>query len=219
MEQTASYKTTSIAEFLVKLSNDIPTLPAAGSALGLSGAIAASLAIFVTKLVNKNVLSIDNPKLRQKNTDHMMTLQQSCMEIMDLDKNAYEKIIQNIGKTYINESDKTKGNQSLLKAYESATQIQMKLNDISLSLLDTLDAIFENVPKVSQADAFIAVELAYACLKGSSYIVHVNVKNIQNQALVKSFIQRIQDNCDDGKRIYEKIVNVNPGIKGANNGK
>ncbi len=82
-----------IGQLLDELAREVPSLPAGGCVLALLGALASALQRFVASVARHRRNNPDVDKRLKEMISRLETLQDKCIELMDQDLAAYQKII------------------------------------------------------------------------------------------------------------------------------
>lgn len=167
----------SIAAFLEDLARVSPTVPAGGCAVGLAGALAASLGRFVATIARRKAQDQERVERLKAMEERLAVLQQRCLGLMDQDLQACEDLFQArlrvsgaIGRGGLEEIAR-----ALMDPPVALGRCGIELLRISLELIQRGDP-------VARADAGVAAEIANACAKGGLWISRANLAWVDGES-------------------------------------
>lgn len=169
-----------VHEFLDLLSTDSPA-PGGGSVSALAGALAAGLASMVSNLTFAK-LSEKKRQTRaklEKYGDEAQSLKSRLLLAIDEDTNAFNQVIAAFRMKAENEADKKIRAGKISAAYRYATSIPLAVAKDCLSAQKLSSWTLENGIESALSDSAVGAKLAYAGLKGASYNVRINLKELK----------------------------------------
>ncbi len=174
----------SIESFLSDLARPVPTLPAGGCADALMGATAAALLKFVAQASLKRH---KNPEMLEKLAamgSHLAFIQNRCVDIMEQDAEAYDRIIRALRLPEETEFEKTESASILQDAFTKALDPLLQLIRLGLEMLDYgRFLVCEGYP-AALADAAAASEMAHSCIRGAVWMAKANLHHISDSRFV-----------------------------------
>lgn len=175
----------SMEELLQEFARTSPTVPAGGCAVGLAGAVAASLGRFVAALSRRRAEDIEWIGRLEAMEERLEVLQQRCLLLMDEDMDACKGLFRarsNRGGSQSPGGMEEVG-RALMEPAVALGRYGIELLRISLELIRRGDPL-------ARADAGVAAEIAHACAKGGLWIARANLawlgaedKRVQAQEL------------------------------------
>jgi len=194
-----------IKRFLAELAKEAPTLPACGSALALTGALAASLEGFVTGLTLRHSKSPDaNAQLTEVRL-RLTTLQKECAKLMDQDLEEYTRVIQARKMPNSTKTQQDKRETALQEAKIAALGFPTDLIKYGLEMLHYSYMLLEEGHAPALADTAVAAEMAHATFRGALRIARANLEGISDLDFVAEHQRLLRELQTEGQNLYEKI--------------
>ncbi len=180
-----TFKENRILDFLDRVAQVTPTLPAGGSAVALCGATAAALAQFVARLSLQKEKDVEKGKRFESIAEKLETLRQRCLELMDEDVRAYEALVKAFRMSKAAGEDKAARQSTLTEAKLRALDPPLAMAQCGQEILQLSRELIQHGYPVARADAEAAGELAHACLMGALSIARASIRDIPEEALTK----------------------------------
>jgi formiminotetrahydrofolate cyclodeaminase len=125
-------KNETLSDFLNMLAKDVPPLPAGGCAAALCGAVAASLGIMIARIVMRRSKAAEDKKALEGVLDDLEVFQKRCLELMDEDQAAYERVMNALGKNKNSTKPDSAYDASLQESFLISLKPPMALIEISI---------------------------------------------------------------------------------------
>jgi glutamate formiminotransferase/formiminotetrahydrofolate cyclodeaminase len=178
----------SLLEFVNELSMDSPA-PGGGSAAALCGSLSAALSSMVANLtVGKKGYEKSQKDMKQVAV-RAQQLKDDCLRCVDLDTNAFNKLLEAHRLPKSTEEQKRERDAALESASKEATLIPFGVLEKSLDLLKLAKKAAQRGNRNSLSDAGVAALTAQAAAEGAYYNVRINLPGIKDEEF-KSRIKR-----------------------------
>ncbi len=194
MTDKTCYASQPIHIFLEKLARDVPALPGAGSALGLLGALAASLGAFVLKVSAKKVskISFEQKQRCEELIRNFESFQLKCQKLMDADADAYRKVIEAFNIQGISAAGRSEKRKAIQDAFKEATKVPYELMKCSIDMLNYCSKSLGKSYKPVEADLAVAVETVRTCFYGALWIARANLGEIEDDEFVVGELEKYE---------------------------
>lgn len=189
-----------VEEFISQIARPVPTLPAGGSASALSGAVAAGLMEFVARV---GAQRREDPERREALLDMARQLEKSrikCLDLMDQDAAAYEKIICALEKT--GNHRKTALTEASIEAIAPLTALAAEMR----FLLETHATLSPQLHPPTGPDAEAAAHMAYGAFSASLALARANLSGIADPDGAHRSEKAIDDLQQQGREVYRKTI-------------
>ena len=190
-----------LQEFLDKLAEDSPA-PGGGSVAALAAALASSLCAMVARLTLGRDRYRDAWSDMERVRDAADKRLQQFVELMDLDTEAYNKVIAAFRMPKENDEQIAARKKAIEAANKEAAQVP----------LETLRNVHKLVPLVGEVlskgnpncitDAGVAAQLTRAAALGAAYNVRINLPGIRDEP----FSTRLEKEVNESLNSIEKSV-------------
>ena len=191
-------------EFLEDIARERPTLPAAGSALALAGALSAALGRFACGVSLKKSKNKQSEKSFSGVYEHLEAIKNDCADLMDRDMEAYTRVFE-ILKERRSQKKKDGKDPALEEALHKACEEPMNLAGNGLMLLHACTDLIEEGDSVVRADVEVAAELALACVRGGVWLAKANLKGLTDSSEKRIHAHALDSLLLEGKRAYGRI--------------
>jgi glutamate formiminotransferase/formiminotetrahydrofolate cyclodeaminase len=169
----------SLREFVNELSMDSPA-PGGGSAAALCGALSASLSSMVANLtVGKKGYEKAWKDLKQA-AARAQKLKDACLEIVDLDAAAFDKLMEAYRLPKTSEEQIKERDEAVRSAAIEATLVPFDVLDKSVELLKLAKKVANKGNRNSLSDAGVASQAGRAAAEGAYYNIRINLPSIQD---------------------------------------
>lgn len=197
-----SFRNRTIDDFMEILARDEPPLPGAGSATALSGAIAASLGIFVTRLTLRHEKDPGLIKDFRVILERFKYLQDKCLDIMHQDPTEYKKILTAFRMPKNTREESARRKAALEEASIAALGPPVSLIEYGTEILRMSRKLVEKGYGPAKADAEAAAEIAHACLCSGLRIARANFPGISDPEYYRKMLADFET---EGEYYYEKL--------------
>ncbi len=203
---------TLINEGLISLIKEVesnnPT-PGGGSVSALIGSFGVSLARMYQNLTfNKkafNSLDEETQKQFTLTFEELETINNKLLEAVDIDAQAYNKVIKAYKLPKESEKDKESRNKAIYDSTIFATQSPLNIMSYCLEGLQLLATIHENGNKNAISDVGVGAILLYAALEGAKLNVMINLSGFEEETK-RTFQKQIKDIDMEAFDLKEKII-------------
>lgn len=157
-------------ELLQDFARTSPTVPAGGCAVGLAGALAASLGRFVAALSRRRAEDRDWIGRLEAMEERLEVLQQRCLLLMDEDMEACKGLFRARSK-----ASGCGSGDGMREVGRALMEPAVALGRWGIELLRISVELIRKGDPVARADAGVAAEIAHACAKGGLWIGRANL--------------------------------------------
>jgi formiminotetrahydrofolate cyclodeaminase len=205
MDELQGFKDLRVEDLLQKLAREVPTLPAAGTALALLGAMASALEEFVAGLSSRRDLDEHQTRELEKIRADLTRLRRKCIALMDHDAHAYGKVIEAMRMPRTTVEEQMRRDAALLRAFAGALDPPMVLSEHALRMLETGHRLIRWGYPAALSDAAAAVEMAYACLQGSIWIARANLQQLAGSRAAQKYRRRFAELQSKAEELYSAV--------------
>ncbi|MDJ0752043.1 MAG: cyclodeaminase/cyclohydrolase family protein [Ardenticatenaceae bacterium] len=194
-----------LAEVLQQLSNATPT-PGGGAAAAAAGAMAAALLQMVAaSTLKRRRYQAAWPAAKAAQT-RLPDIQQQLSLAVSEDAVVYRQVV--VLLAHQNEANSTTAIQAIEDALTAAAQVPLKVAKLSAELIEIGVALTQTGNAHAAADGAAACHLALAALKSSTTNVKVNLRNVTNEKLKKSWINQVDRLALDAEEAASNLDQV-----------
>ena len=193
-----------VKEFLEDIAGERPTLPAAGSALALAGALSAALGQFASGVSINKSKNNKTEKTFRGIYEHMDAVGNDCADLMDRDVEAYTRVFKILKERRLQEKGGGR-DPDLEEAFYQACAEPLNLAGNGVMLLHACNDLVEAGDAVVRADVEVAAELALACVRGSVWLAKANLKGLPDSNEKRIHKHALDSLLLEGKRVYGLI--------------
>lgn len=195
-----SLKSSRVDEILRRISDTAPTVPAAGSAAALTGAVAAALGCFVSRKSSQHAGNVRTSNLLQRLGDRFLRVQDACLDLMDRDVFAYTALVRAIHETGSGDSDPAA--VKVKSAREDILDPPMKLAEHAVAMLRMGPLLMRYVHPPAITDAMVVLETAHGCFNSAILIAGENTAAIKDRNMRAACEKILENRRIQGDRLY-----------------
>ncbi len=195
-----SLKSSRVDEILKRISSTTPTVPAAGSAAALTGAVAAALGCFVSRKSARHVENVRISHLLEHLGDRFLRVQESCLDLMDRDVFAYTALMRAIHETGSGNPDPAA--VKVRAAQKDILDPPMKLAEYAVTMLRMGRLLLRYVHPPAATDAIVVLETAHGCLNSALWIAGENAAAIDDPDARATCGKILEKHRTRGDRLY-----------------
>ena len=171
-----------IREFAQELGSNSPA-PGGGSASGLAGALAASLAKMVANLSGEG---------QEDNIARGQLLADQLLDLVNQDTDAFNQVMAAFKLPKGSDEEKQERRQAIQGATRLATEVPLKIVETSLEVLELAKEMAFHGNKNALSDAGVAGLLGVAACRGASYNVLINLPGLKDAAFVEATKEHLE---------------------------
>jgi formiminotetrahydrofolate cyclodeaminase len=205
MSKAEGYAHLCIEDLLQRLADEVPILPAAGTALALLGAMAAALEGFVAALSRGCELSDPQTRDLEKILADLPRLRRQCTALMDRDAEAYREVFAALHMPCATAKEGSRRATALNRALAAALDPPMALVDHALAMLEIGRRLISWGYPAALADTASAVEMAYACVQGSIWIARANLQRLSDDPAAQKYGRRLAGMQSMAEECYRSV--------------
>ena len=170
----------SIKDFSAALMSKSP-VPGGGGVSALAGALAACLGGMATNLtIGKRKFIPVEPMLREK-LQMLIEYRDALLRCMQEDAEAFEPLSKAYGMPAETSEEKQRKQEVLERCLWQAAQPPMRILELGAAVVETLEALKENISKLVQSDLGCAAAMARACAHCAVMNVWINAQLMQEK--------------------------------------
>lgn len=181
------FKEREIQEFCQELGSKAPA-PGGGSASALSGSLAASLLLMVSRLSQG-----DDPALFDPFIEELTKYEEDLFHLMDEDTKAFKQVME----AFKIPKEKEERKVALEEAFTKATEVPLEVMEISCHLLSYAKELVLKGNSNALSDSGVGGLLAGTALKGAHYNVLINLPYLKDRERAREYTKTME-------RLYQK---------------
>lgn len=178
-----------LREFAEETSSESPA-PGGGSIAAYTGALGASLGVMVANLSSHkrgwDARWKEFSAWAVRGQEHAREL----LGLVDEDTRAFESVMKCFGMPKTTEAEKSERSAAIQDATRRATEVPMRVMEVSLASMDVIKAMAEHGQESSVSDAGVGALCARAAVRGAALNVRINARTLKDRALARQFVQQ-----------------------------
>ena len=193
-----------VLSFVWETSSESPA-PGGGSISAAMGAMGAALGTMVANLSSHKRGWDDRWEEFADWAERGAVMQQTLLDLVDEDTDAYNAIIRAYEMPKGSEEEKTARKAAVEEATKHASQVPMTVMTEALKVFDLLREMIEKGNPNSVTDAMVGVLATRACIRGAYLNVLINVKGLDDRDFAKKLISKGEKILSEGAK-YEEFL-------------
>lgn len=185
-----------LREYLDQLASERPT-PGGGSAVALSGAMAAALASMVARLTTGKAAYADVQEEIAGIVQQTEQLRELFQQLMQEDSDAYSRLSATFKLPRGTPEEKAARAQAVQTALEQAALVPLDVAECASTLLRYCQRIAEIGNANVLSDIAVAASLAAAAGTGAAWMVRTNIKSMKNLETAEAISARLSSALDE----------------------
>jgi len=195
----------SFQEFADEVSSSSPA-PGGGSVSALSGSLGAALMSMVSNLTYNKKGYEKNNQLVSDIGISAQVLKKDLLILIDKDTEAFDGIMRAFRLPKKTNKQKSKREESILVATKNAIETPLLIMRKCNKLLTIVKGLIKHGNKSSFSDTAVSVELLNASIRGASYNIKINLKDISDDNYISSITKESNSIMDKSSTIYKEIL-------------
>tara|TARA_B100000945_G_scaffold272766_1_gene235396 strand:- start:77 stop:724 length:648 start_codon:yes stop_codon:yes gene_type:complete len=196
-----------LTDFANETASESPA-PGGGSIAAYCGAMGAALATMVANLSAHKRGWDDRWKEFSNWAEKGIGYQNTLLDLVDEDTNAFNKIMDAFRLPKNTEEEKTKRNEAIQEATKYAIITPFKVMETAFSSMQVMKAMAEFGNPNSVTDAGVGALCARTAVIGAFLNVKINCKDCEDEEFVKDILKKAQDLVDNTCDLENQIINI-----------
>ena len=193
----------SLDSFMIRLASPSPA-PGGGAASASVSIVAASLSSMVAGLTIGKKGYEDHQELMRKILARSNEITGELRKLMEDDEKAFNEIVSAWKLPRSSDHEKEMRTAAIQKAAKLAIKVPWEIAEVSREILRNAKTLAEYGNKNAVTDAGCALEFSLAALKGAIQNIAINLKSLNDKAMVESEKIKIKNFLDDCEKIYNE---------------
>lgn len=185
---------------------DASPAPGGGSVAALAGSMAAALGAMVARLTVGKSRYKDAWSIMEEVRDHCDALQESLLELVDHDANAYNRVVAAYRLPKTSTQEQSLRSAAITKANREAAEVPLSTLETIARLVPQLRQVVEHGNPNCITDAGVAVQMMRTGAIGAAYNVHINLSGLGNAKLAEQLKTRTEGLLNQLLQAAENLV-------------
>src|SRR5512142_3206093 len=198
------FRDLTVQAFIDALASNAPT-PGGGSASAVAGAMGAALVAMVARTTAGSKKFADRAERMEALAREAESLRADFLALAEEDAAAFDGVMAAFRLPRETPAQQEARARAVQEAYRAAAGPPMKVADFSLRLLGLAQRVAEDGTPSAVSDAGVAGLLGVTALEGAALNVRINVGAIKDDALRRTFTERLQTIQTDGRDQAAKV--------------
>ena len=193
-----------LSDFVDEVSRESPA-PGGGSIAALSGALGASLASMVSNLTANKPGSSEVDEVLTEAAEKCQEIKSALVRGVDDDTNAFNAYMEARRLPEKTDEDKNAKHEAVQSSLKEAVFIPLRTAQLSLEAIEVAETVVTYGNPNSITDVGVGAQTAFAGVKGGTYNVLVNLKDIQDEQFNSDMRKQCADMVKAARAGLDKI--------------
>jgi len=194
-----------VNDFINDVASGSPT-PGGGSVAALAGALGAALTAMVCSLTIGKKKYLDVQTEMEDMLKQAEFLKSSFVTLVDDDAKAFDTVMSALNLAKVTEDDKTKRSEAIQQATKNATEIPLRVMQLSEQALALTQTVSRKGNTNSISDAGVAALMLHAACMGARLNVQINLGSISDTLFVQQISSRAESIGKHAEEMSREIL-------------